>query len=509
MKKKILITTPLYYASGNLHIGHLYATNFAWVLRNMFRLFGHDAKLLSGIDEHGTKIQMKAAENKMQPKVFVDMINEKFLNLWKTYKLDLDFYERTTNEGHKQTVLDIFNKMLDHKDIELKKYSAWYSTSDEEFVTLTNAIKEGDDYFHPVSHCKLIKLEEKNYFFLMQKYETWLKEFLKTENLVFPQKVINELNGSFLDKGLENLSVTRENIEWGIKTLTKEKQTIYVWLDALFGYLTGLGYGTKGNKNYIDYWEKTSQRIHVLGKEISRFHLIYFPIFLKSINLPLPTNFLVHGWLLSKNMKMSKSIGNVIDPYELLEKFDVEMVKYYFAAKIDYRTDGNVDQDLIRETVNNELINNYGNLISRTLKMISNTFTNGVKYKKIKDEKYQEIETEINNLPKQIERFLNEFRLDQIFTKINDFSTKMNVFIDYTKPWTLTNEPKKLEPILNLLLNGIYAISYFLKAVMPVKIADVENALKIKLELTKISDLKKFDSIIPEQNFMLWKRLNK
>ncbi|WP_027334444.1 methionine--tRNA ligase [Mycoplasma elephantis] len=509
MKKRILITTPLYYASGNLHIGHLYTTNFAWVLRNLYRLFGYDAKLLSGSDEHGTKIQLKANENNLKPKEFVDSINKKFVDLWNVFKIDIDFFERTTNNDHKETVLRVFDKMLKNNDIEFKKYTSWYSTSDEEFVSLSNAVKKGDEYYHPVSNCKLILLDEKNYFFIMKKYEKWLTDFLNTPNLVYPQRVINELKGSFLNIGLKDLSITRENIEWGIQTLTKDKQTIYVWLDALFGYLTGLGYLKEKNDNYINYWEKAYKRIHVLGKEISRFHLIYFPIFLKSLNLPLPTNFLIHGWLLSKGMKMSKSIGNVINPCDLLDKFDIEMIKYYLVSKIDYRNDGNIDENLILETINNELINNYGNLISRTLKMIANTFENGVKYSKIDDINYIEIENTIISLSNKIKNYLNCFEIDKIFTEIIDFSSKLNVFIDNTKPWTLTNEPKKLEPILNLLLNGIYAISYFLKSVMPNKIKDVEKAIGIKLTFNKILDLKKFDNIIPQKSFILWKRLTK
>lgn len=507
--KRVLITTPLYYASGKPHIGHLYSSNLAWVLRNLKRMFGYDAMLLGGIDEHGTKIEQKANENKLKPKEYVDQINNDFIKLWKDCQIDFDFYERTTNENHKTKVKEIFEKMLKNQQIELKKYKSWYSVSDEEFVTLSNAIKREGEYYHPVSFNKLVKIDETNYFFIMSKYEKWLKNYLNTNQLVFPPRALNEVSNSFIEKGLEDLSVTRQNIEWGIKTITDSQQTIYVWLDALFGYLTGLGFGSEDSQNFSKYWVESEERIHVLGKEISRFHLIYFPIFLKSLNLNLPTRFLVHGWLLSKNMKMSKSIGNVIDPYDLLKIFEPEMIKFYFVAKIDPKNDGNIDIDAIFDTINAELINNYGNLISRTLKMVSNSFSNGVKYSEPILDIEHEIESDLRKINNEILLYLNSFNIHQIFNKVIEFSSKLNNYIDQTKPWTLTDNLVQLERILNYLLNGIYAISTYLKAVMPNKIREVEKALKVKLNINEIANFKKFDNVITDKSFMLWNRLKK
>lgn len=507
--KKTLITTPLYYASGNLHIGHLYSTNVAWVLRNYRRLIGEDAILVSGSDEHGSKIQQKAAEAQLDPQTYVDMIDTKFHELWKTYSIDIDIYERTSNDAHKKAVAKIFETMLKKQDIELKNYSAWYSVSDEEFVTLTNAIKENNEYFHPVSRNKLIEVDETNYFFLMNKYENWLKDYLTEDNLVYPKKTLNEMLNSFIEKGIEDLSVTREKVEWGIKTLNDEKQTIYVWLDALFGYLTALGYGSDNEKNFNKYWTNSDNRIHVMAKEISRFHLIYFPIFLQSLGLNLPTQFLVHGWLLSKGLKMSKSIGNVIDPYELLNTFEPEMVKYFFIAKIDPKYDGNVDHELIIDSINAELINNYGNLISRTLKMISNSFENGVKYSKPVIQEEIRIEKMIQDLPLAFDKSMAEFSFPHAFSKLTELSSTLNGYIDITKPWTLTENKPRLEKILNLLLNGIYAISVFYQIVLVKKMEEVEQALNIDLEISQISNFNKFDSVIPANSYMLWNRIKK
>ncbi|MDJ1645496.1 methionine--tRNA ligase [Mycoplasma phocimorsus] len=507
MNKKILITTPLYYASGNLHIGHLFSTNLAWVLRNLKRIQGYDAKLLSGIDEHGSKIQQKAKEEEYQPQDFVNYINNKFLHLWDAYKIDIDFYERTTNVHHINIVANIFEKMLKQGDIEFKNYTSWYSTSDEEFVTLTNAIQKEDGYYHPVSYNKLIKLDENNYFFLMKKYQKWLESFLNNNVKIYPIKVLNEITNNFLNEGLEDLSVTRENVEWGIKTLSNKSQTIYVWLDALFGYLTGLNYKSDNDNNFSDYWKNSYKRIQVMGKEISRFHLIYWPIFLQSLNLTLPTDFLVHGWLLSKGMKMSKSIGNVIDPYQLLKKYDPEMIKYYFVAKIDPKNDGNVDDELIMNTVNSELINNYGNLISRTLKMKSNSFTAPVKYSTPTTEQEIEIENKLKEFSIHADKFIEEYRINELFEFIIRFSSELNLYIENTKPWTLKEDLPRLEKILNLLLNGIYAISCYLKAVMPNKIKELEQALGIKFNAKNIANFNKFDNINPVSSFMLWNRI--
>lgn len=507
MNKKILVTTPLYYASGNLHIGHLFSTNLAWVIRNLKRIQGYDAKLLCGIDEHGSKIQQKATEANYKPQDFVDFINTKFHHLWNAYKIDIDFYERTSDLHHKNVVANIFEMMLKQGDIEFKNYSSWYSTSDEEFITLTNAIKKEDGYYHPVSHNKLIKLDENNYFFLMSKYQKWLEKFLNNDVKIYPTKVLNEITNNFLNEGLEDLSVTRENVEWGIKTLSDESQTIYVWLDALFGYLSALNYKSDNEENFNKYWKDSYKRIQVLGKEISRFHLIYWPIFLKSLNLTLPSDFLVHGWLLSKGMKMSKSIGNVIDPYKLLEKYDPEMIKYYFVAKIDPKNDGNVDDELIMNAINSELINNFGNLISRTLKMKANSFSNPVKYSNPIIDQEIEIENKIKEFNHQANKLIDSYKINELFEFVIKFSSELNLYIENTKPWSLKNDLSRLEKILNLLLNGIYAISCYLKAAMPNKIAQVEEALNIKFDINDIDKLDKFNKINPAPSFILWNRI--
>ena len=348
VKKTFYITTPIYYPSGNLHIGHLYSTTIAWILKNYKNKMNYETKFLTGSDEHGQKIEKKANEHNMKFQDYVDMQTSKFIKLWDLYGIDYDFFSRTTSKKHTQCVEKVFNKMLEKDVIYKGIYRGLYSIEDEEFITESQAIKKDNEFFHPTSNHKLQIIEEESYFFKMSEFSKWLIDYVENHNeFIVPHKNWSELKSNFLDKNLEDLSVTRISFEWGIKISSDPKHVIYVWLDALFNYISALGYESSEDENYLKYWKNGDEIVHIVGKEIIRFHCIYWPIFLKSLDIKLPTKIVAHGWIVTPEGKMSKSKGNVIDPLELLNDFDKEVIKYYLASKLNITNDGIFSKDLL------------------------------------------------------------------------------------------------------------------------------------------------------------------
>ncbi|EFF41296.1 methionine--tRNA ligase [Mycoplasmopsis alligatoris] len=510
-KKTFYITTPIYYASGNLHIGHLYTTTLAWTIANYKKSRGYDVKFLTGSDEHGQKIFLKAQEANISAQKYVDDLVKNYKKMWSDFGIDYDYFSRTTNQNHKETIQQIFELFLKKGIIYNGNYEGLYSVSDEEFFTKTQAVKGQDgNYYHPLSNHKLSVVKEESYFFKMSEFQEWLKlEILNNPTWLNPQKVINELNNNFISKGLEDLSVTRSNVSWGIKTLSDPKHTIYVWLDALCNYISALGFNLKSNTNtdFEKYWQNGDEIVHLLGKEISRFHFIYWPIFLKALDIKMPSKMISHGWIITPTGKMSKSKNNVIDPYDLLAKYHPEMIKYFFVSKINLGEDGVFDIKLFEDTINSELINNYGNLVSRTLKMISNSFDNGIKHKKSDDNIHKNIDTAILESKEKFIKYFDEFNLSTGLKVAIDLGNTLNKYIDETTPWKLTDRLDELELILSRLLNGIYAMSTYLKVVMPQKMNEVSKALNIEFDLEQVQNFEKFDNKKMESKFLFFQRI--
>ncbi|QGZ97314.1 methionine--tRNA ligase [Mycoplasma sp. NEAQ87857] len=515
MNKKFYITTPIYYASGNLHIGHLYTTTVTWVIKNYKKLRGYDVKMLTGSDEHGQKIEQKALENNVDPQTFVDGLAEKYINMWKVFDIDYDFYSRTTSNQHKESVRNIFSTFLNKGFIYKDKYKGLYSISDEEFLTETQAVKKGDKYYHPQSDHELVWVEEESYFFDMQKFQGWLKDYINShDNFLFPKKIVHELMNNFIDKGIENLSVSRTNINWGIKVNEDTKYTLYVWLDALCNYITMLGYDPKLETQpqlFREFWEnEDAEVVHILGKEIARFHMIYWPIFLEALNLRQPSRIQSHGWIITPTGKMSKSKGNVVDPFELLEKYHPEMIKYFLVSQIPLGEDGVYDEDRFVDIINAELINNFGNLVSRTLKMKSNSFDGSIKYQAPSNELDLDIEQKIAASIAEYQNYFDNYELDKAFKVAINLSNDLNKYIDLTKPWTLKEDLPRLEQILVRLLNGIYAVATYLQVALPRKIEEVAKALGVaSFSLELITNYCKFDNIIQANEFSLFPRIKK
>ncbi|MEE3928022.1 methionine--tRNA ligase [Mycoplasmopsis ciconiae] len=509
-RKTCYITTPLYYASGNLHIGHLYTTTLAWVISNYKKLNNYEVILLTGSDEHGQKIQQKAKEANLTPQEFTDKVSQTFMQLWKAYGMDADFQTwRTSNKKHVQTVQKAFSYFVNKGLIYKSKYEGLYSISDEEFLTKSQAnLGEDGNYYHPSSGHKLEFVSEESYFFKISAFKEWISEYIEQHpNFLAPEKTINEIKNSFLDNLLD-LSVTRTNIEWGIPVKEDPTHTIYVWLDALLSYIIALGFDfDDSSETFQKFWNEGDEIIQLLGKEIARFHFIYWPIFLKSLDLRLPSKIQSHGWIITPTGKMSKSKGNTIDPYQLLENYHPEMIKYFFASQIPLGDDGVFEAERLKNTINADLINNYGNLVSRTLKMISNSFDRPLVYKKSLNDLDIEIENKILESKDQFISYFDKLDLANGFASAIKLSSSLNKYIDETKPWTLKENLDDLEQILVRLLNGIYAVSTYLSVVMPDKMKEVSQALNIDFSINYLENFAKFDNIKTAKTFMFFERI--
>lgn len=507
-KKTFYITTPIYYPSGNLHIGHLYTTSIAWVLKNYKQQMGYDVMFITGSDEHGQKIEKKAKEANLDCQTYVDKKSNQFLELWKAYDIDFDFFSRTTNEKHKKLVSDIFEKMLAQKLIYKSFYQGLYSIEDEEFILESQAIKNGDHFYHPVSNHKLQLIKEESYFFDIKKFHLWLVEYLEQHpDWIIPQKVAHELKNNFLNKELENLSVTRISFKWGILIPSDPQHVIYVWLDALFNYLSALGFQSQDETKYEKYWKNGDEIVHIIGKEITRFHCIYWPIFLKSLDLKLPTKIISHGWIITPEGKMSKSKNNVVDPMALLTNFDQEIIKYYFVSKMNIHHDNIFSEELVLSTYNAEIVNTFGNLISRTLALINKNFNQPIRYQKTENPDDIFMLQAINIRLQEYHNSFDRYEIHKAFEAIVDLGKDANKYIDQTLPWTLTNQLDRLAIILNILLNVIYAIFTMLQVVMPHAANQVQDLLNINhLSYSYILDFHKFDQIKVKENIIIFPR---
>ena len=481
-QKTFYVTTPIYYPSGNLHIGHLYTTTIAWVLRNYKRKMGYETLFLTGADEHGQKIEQKALQANMTPQEYVDIMSNKFIELWKVYGIDYDIFSRTTNKNHVAAIKKIFDLLYESNNIYLDQYKGLYSTSDEEFIKEKDAINIDGKYFHPQSNHPLEYLEEDSFFLKISQNIKWLNKYIEDhKNFIEPKKILNELKTNFFNLGVTDLSITRTSFDWGIKTNKNPLHTIYVWLDALCNYITMLGYTSDDEALYDKFWKNGDEIVHIIGKEISRFHCIYWPSILHLLDLKLPTRIQSHGWIITPTGKMSKSKDNVVDPLELLKLFDPEVIKYFLIKKLKLDNDNVFSIKLIKETYNADLANTYGNLISRTIAMFKNNFPD-LKLKLIENklEIHENIENKNYEMFIKYKENMNDYKLDQALNNAIELAKYTNNYIDQTEPWKLKGPSENLMIILYNLFNSIYTISTMLEIIMPNKVKYIANIFGIK-----------------------------
>ena len=430
-KKPFYITTPIYYPSDKLHIGHSYCSTAADTMARFKRMTGYDVRFLTGTDEHGQKIERKAHEAGVTPQAYVDHIVEGIKALWKLMDVEYDDFIRTTDERHVKSVQRIFKKLYDQGDIYKSEYEGWYCTPCESFWTELQ-LKDGccPDCGRPVE-----KTREESYFFRLSKYQDWLIDYIKAHpDFIQPPTRTAEMLNNFLLPGLQDLCVSRTSLKWGIPVDFDPKHTVYVWVDALTNYINALGYGTQDDALFRRYWPAD---IHLVGKEIVRFHTIIWPIMLHALGLPLPKQVFGHGWLVMGGGKMSKSKGNVVDPVKLCERYSSDAVRYFLMREMPFGSDGEFSNEALIKRINADLANDLGNLVSRSVAMIEKYFGGVVPAPDAYTELDLRLIEQAQGLWQGVEKSMNALQFSAALTEIWRLIGECNRYIDLTMPWVL------------------------------------------------------------------------
>ncbi|MBM4765326.1 methionine--tRNA ligase [Bacillus sp. B15-48] len=444
--KTYYLTTPIYYPSGNLHIGHAYTTVAADAMARYKRMRGFDVMFLTGTDEHGQKIQRKAEEKGITPQQYVDEIVAGIQDLWAKLDISYNDFIRTTEDRHKEIVEKLFARLLEQGDIYLDQYEGWYCTPCESFYT-DRQLEEGNC---PDCQRSVEKVKEESYFFKMSKYaDRLLKFYEENPEFIQPESRKNEMINNFIKPGLEDLAVSRTTFDWGIKVPGDPKHVIYVWIDALSNYITALGYGTDEDSKYLNYWPAD---VHLVGKEIVRFHTIYWPIMLMALDLPLPKKVFAHGWLLMKDGKMSKSKGNVVDPVTLIDRYGLDALRYYLLREVPFGADGVFTPEGFVERVNFDLANDLGNLLNRTVAMINRYFNGEIPAYTVSTNEFAKKLLEVNRETiDKYEEAMEQMQFSVALTAIWQFVSRTNKFIDETQPWVLAKDEEKQAELANVM----------------------------------------------------------
>jgi len=497
MSKNYYITTPIYYPSAKPHMGHAYSSIIADFFARFKKIDGFNVNFLTGTDEHGLKIQRAAEQKGMETQKFCDEISNTFRDLSKTLNLINTDFIRTTETRHKKSVQYLWNELEKNDEIYLSKYSGWYSVSDEAFYAEDEIEEIDGKKIAKISKSQVEWIDEESYFFRLSKWEKPLLDFYeKNPNFILPNSRKNEVI-SFVKSGLKDLSVSRKSFSWGIQVPSNNEHVIYVWLDALTNYLSALNYPDITNKMYNDFWPAT---IHLIGKDILRFHAVYWPAFLLAAKLPVPQRVYGHGWILSGEEKMSKSKGNILDPLEIIRYYGLDPLRYYLIKEVSFGNDGNISQDRLEDCINSDLANNFGNLCQRVsafaIKNCGGKIPDKIEFKnedlKILDKFKDNLALIRTKIDKQDINFYINFIVNILFDT--------NKYFNDQEPWNKKDDISRVNTIVYTTLEIVRKISFMLYPIIP------ESSLKA-LKIFSISENEiDFSSI---QNHIYLKKNNK
>ena len=484
------ITTPIYYVNDKPHIGHFYTNIACDIISRYQKLNNNDVYFLTGTDEHGQKVEKAAKKNSIDTKEFVDKMSKNFKELIDFSNCNINDFIRTTDDKHIKAAQALWTKMENNNQIYLSNYEGWYSVRDEAFYTENELTKSNNSFIAP-SGSEVEWVKEESYFFKLSEWENKLLEYYqKNPNIIKPESRYNEVV-SFIKNGLKDLSISRTTFNWGVPVPNNNKHVMYVWIDALCNYLTAIGYPNIDNKSFKKYWPGT----HVVGKDILRFHAVYWPAFLMAADLEPPKHIFAHGWWTNSGEKISKSLGNVIDPYEIVSEYGLDQIRFFLFREVPFGNDGDFSKEAVFKRINSDLANNFGNLIQRVLSFVIKNCNSIVDPLSTKNQADKELIDFSNKKFLNYRNYMDNFRIDRGLKEIFELLSETNTYIDNQAPWNLKkNDIQTMKNVISISVEMIRRSTILLYPIMPnscEKIFSILNLDTNNFNLNLYEDYKK------------------